>query len=309
MAIDCLIIGGGPAGLTAAIYLARFHLSVLVLHDGASRAALIPRTHNHAGFPEGIAGPELLRRMGEQAQRYGARIAEVRVSSIKPVADGFLIETQSGSFAARKLLLATGVVDRRLPMLEDVHDEALQRGLLRYCPICDGYEVTDRKIAVIGMGAHALREAEFLRSYSADVTLVAPDGPHALDAAKRAQAGEWRIGLRDGPCLGITIAGTRIGINFASGPEYFDTIYAALGSDTRSELAAAAGVSTSDDGCIIVGRHQETSVPGLYAAGDVVLGLDQIGNAMGQAGVAATAIRNALCEASPLRRPARGGPH
>ena len=82
----------------------------------------------------------------------------------------------------------------------------------------------------------------------------------------------------------------------------FDTLYAALGTEVRSELARCAGAQTSQDGSVLVDRHQMTSVEGLYAAGDVVKGLDQIGNAMGQAGIAATAMRNAICETRPLRR-------
>jgi thioredoxin reductase (NADPH) len=301
-AYDCLIVGGGPAGLTAAIYLARFHLSVLVLHDRASRAALIPATHNHAGFPDGIAGPELLRRMDEQARRYGANVVAAKASTVEAAPDGFIVGTSGKAFAARSVLLATGVVNRRLPMSDVLHDEALKRGLLRYCPICDGYEVTDRNIAVIGTGGHALREAEFLRSYSARVTLVAPHGKHALDETQISRAREWGIALLDGPCANPVIDGETIGISSMTGMTFFDTIYVGLGTDVRSELAVGAGAKTSQDGCILVDSHQETSISGLYSAGDVVLGLDQISNAMGQAGVAATAIRNWLCAKSPLKR-------
>jgi thioredoxin reductase (NADPH) len=81
---------------------------------------------------------------------------------------------------ARSVLLATGVMNNRPRMREDLHDEALERGLIRYCPICDGYEVTDRKIGVIGTQTHGHNEAVFLRTYSQDVTLIAPDAAHAL---------------------------------------------------------------------------------------------------------------------------------
>lgn len=299
---DCLIVGGGPAGLTAAIYLARFHLPVLVVEDGRSRASLIPKTHNHAGFPDGIAGPELLRRMGEQARCYGAEFISGKVTDLKPVAGGFLASIGNGSFRASSVLLATGVVNRRLAMPDDIHDEALKRGLLRYCPICDAYEVTDRQIAVLGSDDHALREAEFLRSYTAGVTLIAPYGPHALDDERIVRAKEWGITLIDGPIRNIAIEGDRIAVSVHDGVRHFDSAYMAVGSDIRSELALSAGAKTAQDGCIIVDRHQQTTIEGLYAVGDVVLGLDQISNAMGQAGVAATAIRNALCAKSPLKR-------
>ena len=90
---DCIIIGAGPAGLTAAIYLARYHLAIRLFDSGSSRAAMIPRTHNHAGFPEGIAGKELLRRMQEQAQHYGATRENVKVTGLRRDADGFLVIT------------------------------------------------------------------------------------------------------------------------------------------------------------------------------------------------------------------------
>ncbi len=175
--LDCLIVGGGPAGLTAAIYLARFHLDILVVDAGKSRAGLIPCTHNHAGFPDGINGKELLDRMRAQAQKYGAKIVTDRVTKVEcDEASGLFTGTWgSGKESARTVLLATGVTNRRPPMDEDLHDDALARGLIRYCPICDGYEVTDKKVGVIGSDSHGVAEAVFLRGYTADVTLIAPD--------------------------------------------------------------------------------------------------------------------------------------
>ena len=138
--LDCLVIGGGPAGLTAAIYLARFHLDIRVVDAGKSRAGWIPCTHNHAGYPEGISGKELLQRMRSQAQRYGAKIVTDRVTKLeRDEKSGLFTATWgSGCVQARTVLLATGVTNRKPPMDEDLHDEALARGLIRYCPICDG---------------------------------------------------------------------------------------------------------------------------------------------------------------------------
>ena len=300
---DCIIVGAGPAGLTAAIYLARFHLSIRLFDSGTSRAALIPCTHNHAGFPEGISGAELLARMAEQAERYGAARELARVTRIERDGGGFRVTAEGREFRARTVLVATGVINNRPAGIDDaLHAEALAEGLLRYCPICDAYEVTDKRVAVIGTGAHGTAEALFLRGYTSSLTLVSPEAEHALDprcAAQLDAAGVARIG---GPCGGYAIEDGQLALDTAQGRLRFDSVYPALGSRVRSELAAEAGATTSADGCLVVDSHQRTNVPGLFAAGDVVKGLDQISHAMGEGGVAATTIRNYLAELAPIRR-------
>ena len=299
---DCIIIGAGPAGLTAAIYLARFHLSIRLFDCGSSRAALIPRTHNHAGYPGGIVGTDLLARMLAQAEEFGAVREQVEVRRIDRDGDDFVVVTDHGRYPARTVLLATGVVNNRPDMDATVHDRALQAGLIRYCPICDGYEVTDKRVGVIGTGDHGMKEALFLRGYTRDVTLIAPDADHDLDPACARALDAAGIVRVDGPCGGYAIEDDRIALDTAHGRMAFDSLYPALGSVIRSSLAVAAGAAASDEGCLEVDAHQRTSIPGLFAAGDVVMGLDQISNAMGQAGVAATTIRNLLSERAPLRR-------
>ncbi len=299
---DCIIIGAGPAGLTAAIYLARFHLSIRLFDCGSSRAALIPCTHNHAGYPEGIRGTDLLARMLAQAETYGAVRESARVDAIEVDDDGFTVRLGDRRARARSVLLATGVVNNRPNMPDAIHDEALEAGLLRYCPICDGYEVTDKRVGIIGTGDHGMREALFLRGYTKDVTLIAPEGGHDLDPECEAaldDAGIVRVG---GPCGNYAIGGDKLALDTVEARLSFDSIYPALGSVIRSELAVAAGARASEDGCLEVDSHQRTSIPGLFAAGDVVKGLDQISHAMGEAGVAATTIRNMLAEQRPLRR-------
>ncbi|ANY20892.1 Thioredoxin reductase [Tsuneonella dongtanensis] len=300
---DCIIIGAGPAGLTAAIYLARYHLSIRLFDSGESRAAWIPTSHNHAGFPEGINGKDLLNRMYKQAHLYGAVREDKRVTHLARTGDRFTVGTESGTYTARSVLLATGVINRRPADLpEEVHDAALAAGMLRYCPVCDGYEVTDKKVAVVGTGAKGTAEAMFLRGYTADLTLVSPDGAHELDAESIAKLDAAGIARVDGPCGGWKIEGKQLAFDTGAGRMAFDSVYPALGSHIRSSLAKDAGARLSEDGCILTDDHYETSVPGLFAAGDVVKGLDQISNAMGQAGVASTTIRNHLAAETPLRR-------
>ena len=302
--LDCLIIGGGPAGLTAAIYLARFHLDILVVDGGKSRACWIPCTRNHAGYPEGIAGSELLRRMRDQACKYGAKIESEYVTKLErhSESDLFTATWGSGEATARTVLLATGVANRRPPMDEELHDDALSRGLVRYCPICDGYEVTDKKVGVIGSDSHGVAEAVFIRSYTADVTLIAPDKSLRLKPEDSAKLKEAGIDCVDGPAQAVAITGDCIVVDTAEGHHSFDSVYPALGSDTHTQLGEMVGAKLAEDGCFLCDSHQRTSVPGLYAAGDVVHGLDQISHAMGEGGVAATTIRNDLCAKEPRWR-------
>ncbi|WP_395611896.1 NAD(P)/FAD-dependent oxidoreductase [Allosphingosinicella sp.] len=301
--LDCLIIGGGPAGLTAAIYLARFHLKLRVVDAGKSRASLIPCTNNHAGFPDGISGAELIERMKAQAQRFGAAIETARVTRLDRIEGGFEAEYGAGPVTARTVLLATGVANRRPPMDEELHDEALARGLIRYCPICDAYEVTDKKVGVIGSGSHGVAEAAFLRSYTADITLIAPHSAHKLAKEDRERLAALGVRAVDGPCHAVAALDQAIVVETPHGHHTFDSIYPALGSDIHNELAAQIGVALNKgSGCVLVDAHQRTSVPGAYAAGDVVIGLDQISHAMGEGGVAATTIRNDLAGPEGLRR-------
>jgi len=304
--LDCLIVGGGPAGLTAAIYLARFHLDILVVDGGKSRASWIPCSRNHAGFPDGINGTELLQRMRDQACKYGAKIETETITKLERDEETGLFTATwgSGKAVARTVLLATGVTNRRPPMDEDLHDDALSRGLIRYCPICDGYEVTDKKIGVIGSDSHGVAEAIFIRSYTADVTLIAPDKALHLGAEDRDKLEAASIPSIDGPAQAVAITGDCIVVETAEGTFSFDSVYPALGSDTHTQLGELVRARLADDGCFLCDDHQRTSVPGLYAAGDVVHGLDQISHAMGEGGVAATTIRNDLAKESPPLREA-----
>ncbi len=303
-ALDCLIVGGGPAGLTAAIYLARFHLDILVVDGAKSRASWIPSARNVPGFAEGIKGAELLRRMREQARKYGAKIEREFVTKLEfdAITGLFTAASGSGNATARAVLIATGVTSRRPPMDEQLHEEALARGLVRYCPICDGYEVTDKKVGVIGSDSHGVAEALFLRSYTTDLTLVAPDKALRLKPDDNQRLKDAGIRCVNGPAQAVAISSDCIIVETAEGTYTFDSVYPALGSDVHCQLAEQVGAHLSGDRCIVVDRHMRTSIPGLYAAGDVVIGLDQISHAMGQGGVAATTIRNDLEKQQSLWR-------
>lgn len=315
--LDCLIIGGGPAGLTAALYLGRFRRSCLVVDGGGSRAARIPLSHNMAGFPDGITGEAYLARLRRQAEQYGARIERGRITRLERIeADGGGFRAHMSSappaasdsgptsgpasgpeervLEARTVLLATGMTDAEpeLPSLR----QARRRGLLRYCPICDAYEVIGKKVCVVGAGEKGAEEALFVRNYSNDVTLMAHGGPLALSEEVRRRLEAAGIAVARSPAEEIVLDGNQIRAVVAGAVESwtFDAIYAALGSTPCSALAASVGAKLCEDGSLHVDAHQQTTVPGLYAAGDVVEGLAQVSVATGHAAIAATAIHNGL---------------
>lgn len=291
--LDCLIIGAGPAGLTAATYLQRFRRRICVIDGQGSRAALIPRSHNCPSYPDGIAGPELLHRMRVQAERYGANILRDRIVRLRPVADGFEADGRSDRYRAKTVILATGVVDIE-PELPDVKD-AIARGYLRHCPICDAFEVIDKKIGVIGYGKSGLNEVLFLRHYSADVSLLTLGKPMGLDRDEQRQLREAGVKLIEAPVEAVDIAAGRIACLRGGGVEYrFDTLYSALGARVRSDLARDVGAELGGNGDIVVDSHCRTSIDNLYAIGDVVAALNQIAVAVGHAALASTAIHNAL---------------
>lgn len=290
---DVLVVGGGPAGLTAAIYLARFRRRVIVVDEGHSRAKWIPCTHNHAGFPEGIGGEDLLVRMRTQAEQYGAAIVTGRLDTLESSGDLFDACGEGLAITARAVVLATGVENRRPAIDADTHRNALDRGLLRYCPVCDGFEAIDQAIGVIGADRHGVAEALFLATYSDDVTLLAQETVD-LSVAERADLSRAGIKIKDSPIEALTFSNMVV-VRLRDESECrFDTIYPALGSDTNNALAKLLGLKLSDDRCIVVDPEQRTSVAGVYAAGDIVMSLDQISVAMGHAAIAATALHNDL---------------
>jgi thioredoxin reductase (NADPH) len=303
MMYDVCVIGGGPAGLTAALYLARYHLSVSLVDSGQSRAGLIPRTHNQPFWIDGISGEELLARMRGHAAKYPVEIENGTVEAVIGLSRDFEVRTYTGTVLARKVLVATGVENRRPSMRTEDHTAALRGGLLRYCPICDGYEITDQSVAVIGSGDRLFGEAKFLRSYTPSVTVFSEDSLIRLNDRQREELKSVGVRIIDTPASEYRLGDAAIEARFESAWQRFDTLYAALGSTIWSDIVRGLSPEMTDEGCLVVDAHQRTSVGGLYAAGDVVVGVDQIVHAMGQAAVAATAIRNDLCDERPLMRP------
>ena len=291
--LDALIIGAGPAGLTAAIYLARFRRRIVVVDSGHSRASLIPVTHNYPGFPAGLSGAELLLRLREQASRYGVQVQRGTVDRLSRNTAGFVASSQSERIATKTVMLATGVVDR-CPDMADIRTATLN-GSLRWCPICDGYDVTDQNVAVLSTAAEGTAHALFLRSYTSKLTLFIQRVSGKVDLAQRLSLNQAGIRIVDEPIENVRVTNTRqVQVRLGRGQVLcFDTLYPMLGSDACDELGTALGARCSD-GELVVDSHQQTTVPGLYAAGDVVKALNQRSVGVGHAGIAATAIHNSV---------------
>jgi thioredoxin reductase (NADPH) len=291
---DCVIIGGGPAGLTAAVYLARYRRRIVLFDSGDSRAALIPESHNYPGFPHGISGPGLLSALRKQAEAYGITLISAPITELKREGAGFAATSGEHEVRARFVLLATGIVDESpdLPGLK----EAVAKGSIRYCPVCDGYEASDQRIGVLGHGDDASAKAKFLRTYSSDVTLLSLGGRSDKNEERAKSLREAGVKVA-GLVSSIEHIGDEIRVVLQGGQTLsFDVVYPALGCGVRSELAAALGAKTNDVGCLEVDAHQRTTVDGIYAAGDVVSDLHQIAVATGHAAIAATHIHKSLPE-------------
>jgi len=296
---DCLVIGGGPGGLTAAIYLRRFTRNIAVVDKGNSRLCLIPVSHNYPGFPEGVPGGQLLVNLTNQLKNYGGEVRHGEITDLR-LEDGHFVgdylddDGVTHEIRALTVLLATGVADAGLPI--ENWREAVACGAVRLCPVCDGYDVMDKRIAVVTNETNPVGHALFMRSFSAHVTLFDRGEESMLNADERRQIEAAGVRYIESPLLGVSMSpDMKPVLNTADGESReFDVFYPMLGESARSGLAARLGVETAECDKIVVDDHQRTSVPGLYAIGDVVRGLNQIAVAAGQAAIAATAIHNAL---------------
>lgn len=293
---DCLVIGGGPAGLTAATYLGRFRRKVMLVDAGQSRAAWIPKTHNLIGYTDGISGPTLLERMGAQMAEFGAAFQAGEIQTLVREGNHFTAELDGDVLRARYVLLATGGLDVE-PEVAGIR-EAVKAGLVRYCPICDAFEAAGRRIALISYGKCRVKEALLLRGYTADLTVLTMGHEMHLTDADRSLLVEAGVKIIVEPVERFSQEGATIAAWIAGQAHMFDTVYSALGTRFRSRLATDLGARADEDGALLVLDHQRTTVEGLYAAGDVVHGLSQISIAAAQASIAATDINNHL---PPLR--------
>lgn len=271
---DLIVVGGGAAGLAAAQYGARGGLDVLVLEQLAAggQALVIDAVENYPGIAEPVSGFEFSRRMEEQASRFGAELRNATVSAIRREGGAFAVETDQGAFAALAVVLATGATHRRLGVPGE--SELAGRGV-SYCATCDGPLFKGKRMVVVGGGDAACDEATYLANLASSVLMVHRRGQLRAQKAlaDRTMANpkiEVRFHTEVRRVLGdAKVSGVRL-VENTSGREYeeaADAVFIFIGSIPQT--AAAAGVRLDEAGYVVTDQRMQTSIPGLFAAGDV----------------------------------------
>lgn len=291
--LDCLVIGGGPAGLTAGLYLGRFLRKAAVIDAGSSRAALIPVSHNYPGFSHGVSGRDFLDTLRAQVRQYGVELMRGEVTRIDRKGErGFTAVAGNHEFQARTIILATGIVDEK-PAVPGI-SELVYDGVVRFCPVCDGYETIGKTVAIVGPCSRIYPKALFLRTYSRKLILLPTDDNYLCRPDDRSALQGLGLTLPSSRLAGLKISERGVEAHLEDGTRHeADILYPAMGAQVRTSLVEGFGI-VGETGCIATDAHQQTCVPGLYAIGDITLDLSQIAVATGQAAIAATAVHNAL---------------
>ena len=272
---DVVIIGGGPAGLTAGIYAGRAQLKTVIVEKGlpGGQIAQTDEVENYPGFPEGISGPELASRMVRQAEKFGARIVMDEVLGLEKAEGGYLVRGYERNYRARAVIVATGANPRRLGVPGE--DKFYGRGVST-CATCDGFFYRDKEVVVVGGGDAAVEEGIFLTKFARKVTLV-----HRRDelrankvAQKRAFQNPKMHFLFSHVVTEILgedqVTGVRLK-NLKTGEEYVyptDGVFVFIGHEPNTAFLKGV-VELRPDGYIAVRDEVFTSEPGIFAAGDV----------------------------------------
>jgi thioredoxin reductase len=291
---DVIIVGAGPAGLSAALVLGRSRRRVLVCSAGEHRNAASRALHGFLSR-DGIDPRELLRIGRQQLERYDTvKVQDVEVMNIKSDNDRFAVSFPDGTqLFARKVLLATGVIDE----LPDIHGfDAFYGRSIFHCPYCDGWEVRDLPLAIYGRGANGPGLAQELTSWSSDLTLVT-DGPPEINAEDREQLARNRIQIRQQKIARLEgNDGILECIVFDDGSSLkCRAMFFNLGHRQHTDLAARLGVNIDPHGNeVMSNRHESTNVPGVYVAGDAAFHTHFVIIAASEGAIAAFAINSAL---------------
>lgn len=293
MTYDVVVVGAGPAGLSAAIWLGRCRRRVLVCDDGQPRNRRSPGVHGFLGN-DGIDPYELRLRGATEAAAYGVELREVTVTGAELLAGGGyeLTLAEGAPVRCRKLLLATGLVDR-VPDLPGV-DELFGRSVF-HCPYCDGWEVRDTRLAAYGRGRRGAGLALTLTRWSDDVHLFT-DGPSRLDRAAREQLAAQGVTLHVARVVRLEGDDGRLRRVVLRGeiPIERDALFFGLGRAQRSDLPARLGCRFDANGAVLARRSQGVDRPDLYVAGDAVRDVNFAIVAAAEGARAAFSINNAL---------------
>jgi thioredoxin reductase (NADPH) len=294
---EVIVVGGGIAGLSAAIYLGRAQRDTLVIDSGHSMAKWEPDVENYLGFPDGIAGEELLRNGCKQARRYEVRFVRDEIRTVSARKSVFVLKGKKKSYRTRRLLLATGIF--HLPPEIPGVKECVGHSMF-FCKDCDGCRVRGKRIAIIGSNNEAVEYALGMLHYSACV-VVATNGkkPH-WDKRHARWLAEYEIPVARKRICGVDHRKRKIrALDFIGGQcVKIDYLFTTRGDIFHNRLAKKLGARLDADGQVKVDQCMRTSVPRLYAAGCVTPANCQIIIAAGQGAAAAQAINRDLFEES-----------
>jgi thioredoxin reductase len=292
---DVIIVGGGPAGLSAGLVLGRCRRTVLICDHGRPRNAASQAMHGYL-TRDGANPLEFLRLGRDEVARYGVEFRDVEVASARAVDGGFEVRLADGSrLASRKLLIATGVVDR-VPEIEGA--ASLYGRSLWHCPYCDGWEVRDKPLAVYGKGRHGYALALGLLTWSHDLVLCT-DGPVALRRAHRERLARNGIEIRDERIVRLEgTDGLLERIVFADGSTLARAgMFFSTGQRQVCNLAEQLGCRFNARGTVITNRKEETGIPGLYVIGDASRDVQFVIVAAAEGAKAGVMVNTALQEA------------
>lgn len=274
-----VIVGGGPAGLSAAIYAARAGLETTVLYKDGGALDKTEKIENYFGFEDVISGPALLARGRAQAGRLGAQLIQTEVTGVEYAEKGFSVKTTAGAFAADAVILATGA-PRAVPPVAGVRE--LEGRGVSYCAVCDAFFYRGKAAAVLGQGEYALEEARVLLPVAASVTLLTNGAPVPASLPEGLQVETRPVTAIQGEDVVSQVA-------FQTGePLAVDGVFIAYGTAGSSDFARKLGAQLEGNH-IQTAADRSTAVPGLFAAGDCTGGLLQIAKAVADGAQAAMA--------------------
>jgi thioredoxin reductase (NADPH) len=294
---EVIVVGGGIAGLSAAIYLGRAQRDILVIDSGHSMAKWEPVVENYLGFPRGVGGEELLRNGTLQAKRHDVRFARDEIKSASAGNSLFVLKGKKKTYRTKRLLLATGIY--HLPPEIPGVKQCLGHSMF-FCKDCDGYRVRGKRIAIIGANNEAVEYALGMLHYSACV-IVATNGDRPRWDKRHARwLKEYEIPVARKPVRDVEHQKRKIrALEFAGEKSVkIDYLFTTRGDIFYNQLAKKLGAKLDSEGQIKVDQCMRTSVPRLYAAGCVTPANCQMIIAAGQGAAAAQAINRDLFEES-----------